>query len=227
MMNYGYGGQDVWSGVGLVDVSGTRLPRVPDGAHLLLIERCTMPPMGGDAFIAEFANQQSHNPNFPAGSKCSAYLSSKYRQSFHQRVKAFVAAACGYDARLPDQDQIFAPYAEIAVRAALSSANILMGRYVVCEGSFSGKYDKQQQPYFNYVWTPYGAPLDLSQVQVPPPPQRPMPQNFPQQWQNWGQQQAPQAPQYGPPPAQGWQQQAPQAPQYGPPQGSPFGGWRR
>lgn len=207
-MNQGYGRGGMFAGIESVDATGMRLPRVPDGSHLLVVDRCLVPQGQGvqNAFVVEFTVQQSHNPNLPPGAKCSAYMSSKFRDSWLKQVKAFAAAACGFDIRVSEQDAAFGPYANAAVEAAIGQHNVLGGRVVVCEGSFSGKYDKAQRPYFNYVWWPYGDVMNVQALPAPAPQYAPQPQY-----------QAP--PQnYGPPP-----QQAPQQA----PGGSPFGGWRR
>ncbi len=231
----------MFAGMASVDATGMRLPRVPDGSHLLVIDRCLIPQAQGqgNAFVVEFTVQQSHNPNLPPGAKCSAYMSSKFRDSWLKQVKAFVAAGCGFDLRVPEQDAAFGPYSENATGACVGEHNVLANRVVVCEASFSGKYDKKQLPYFNYVWWPYGEVMNmqaLPQASAYRPPQQPAypPQGAPPGTPNYpiayGAPPQYPAPQYGaPPPNAAWGNPPGQAPaqQGGPPQGSPFGGWRR
>lgn len=225
-MTQGWAANSMFAGIESVDATGMRLPRVPDGSHLLLIDRCLVPrgpggQSGQNAFVVEFTVQQSHNPHLVPGSKCSAYLSSKFRDSWLKQVKAFAAAACGFDIRVPEQDQAFGPYSNNAVELSVGEHNVFAARSIVCEASFSGKYDKKQQPYFNYVWWPHGEAMNMAALPVAvrqaPAPQQPVYQQPTQQWGGPPQQQGfvPQAPP-GVPPAYG-----PSGNQYGAPQGPP------
>lgn len=159
----------VWNGMESVDATGTRLPRVADGMHVLKVVRCLVPRGQQQlAFVAEFEVIQSSNPSMVLGSQCSAYLSSKYQDSLFKQVKAFVAAACGYDLRVAEQDQVFSPASGVMTDAATSEHNALENRVVHCEGAASGKFDKKTgRPYFDYVWGPGNAPMPMPAAPAP------------------------------------------------------------
>lgn len=212
----GYQG-NVWAGMESVDATGMRLPRVADGMHVLRVNRCLVPRTPGQlAYIVEFEVVQSSNPSHVPGSQCSVYMSSKFHESLLKQVKAFVAAASGYDLTDPAQDQIFSPHSGAITDASISQHNTLEGRTVTCEASFSGRADKRGQPYFNYVWGPNDAAIPLGAAPPPPgygarPAPAPAPAYPPQGY----------APQGAPPAGYGRPAPAP-APAY-PPQGAPPG----
>jgi hypothetical protein len=153
--------RDPFDGMEHQDCSGTKLPRVGGGTHLLRIARCLTPRTGGVAFIVEFEVVQSSDPAHVAGSQRSIYLSSKFPDSFQKMVKALLGTACGYDMKDPAQHETFSPFSAQVARAAISETNQLEGRLIGCDASPSGRADKTGQPYFNYAWSVAEAAMPL------------------------------------------------------------------
>lgn len=167
--------RDPWDGMQHVDVTGTRLPRVGLGMHLLKVVRCTV-PRDKVAFIVEFEVLQSNAPDHAPGQQRSVYLSSKFPESLQKQVKACLAAICGFDPKNVAAVEAFSPFSPTVARAAKSEANVLQGRTVACEGSASGRVDNRTgQPYCNYVWMPAEAPMQVQLIQEPAPAPAPYP----------------------------------------------------
>jgi hypothetical protein len=154
--------RDPFDGMEHQDCSGTKLPKVGGGTHLLKIARCLTPRAGGVAFIVEFEVVQSNDPGHVVGSQRSVYLRSNFTDSFQKMVKACLGAACGYDMKDPTQHEAFSPFSAQVARAAIGEANPLEGRLIGCDGIPGKKLDpKTGLPYCDYLWSVADSPLGL------------------------------------------------------------------